>query len=195
MTAVDEADLDELAESENWRRPAGLFVLAPIMGPAGARVTAARRLYDPKLAAANEPHVTLAGSSGIGPILPGTSAQAIRNALAPIAAATPPLKLSFGVPHRFMQTNIVSLPLDPHGPLRELHDRIARSGLSFGPSRFTFTPHVTLSLYPKLTAEAARALLATRVHEPAVIDRLVISKTDDPHPPRAWFELRLAADR
>lgn len=195
MAAVNEADLDELAESADWRRPAGLFVLAPITGPAGARVAATRQLYDPKLAAANGPHVTLAGSSGIGPILPGTSAQAIRKALAPIAAATPPLRLSFGRPHRFMQTNIVSLPLDPHGPLRELHDRIARSGLSFGPSRFTFTPHVTLSLYPELTAKAARALLATRVCEPAVIDRLVISKTDDPHPPRAWFELRLAADR
>jgi 2'-5' RNA ligase len=192
---VDDPDLDELAETADWRRPGGLFVLAPITGAAGARVAAVRRQYDPKLAAANDPHVTLAGSSGVGPIVPGTEADTIRKALAPVAAATPPLTLSFGRPYRFMQTNTVSLPLDPHGPLRELHDKIARSGLSFGPARFTFTPHVTLSLYPALTVEATRALLATRVPDPVVIDRLLISQTDDPHPPRAWFELLLAADR
>lgn len=187
--AID-PDVDESVE---WQRPAGLFVLAPIGGPARERIRAIQQVYDPKLAAAHDPHLTLAGSSGVGPIAPATSVAAVRAALEPVAAATSALTLTFGRPQRFMQTNVVSLPLDPHGPLRVLHERIARSGLSFGPARFTFTPHVTLSLYPELTRERARALLALRVVEPAVIDRLVISRTDDPHPPRVVFVVPLAA--
>ena len=30
-----------------------------------------------------------------------------------------------------MQTDIIVLPIDPHGPLRILHDRIITSGLPF----------------------------------------------------------------
>src|SRR6476619_7544569 len=82
----------------------------------------------------------------------------------------PQVTLRFGPPMRFMQTEIVVLPLDPHGPLRVFHDRIASCGLPFQRARFTFSPHVTLSLYPTLTREAARDLLAMRVTEPVVID-------------------------
>lgn len=90
-----------------------------------------------------------------------------------------------------MQTNIVSLPLNAHGPIRELHDRIARSGLRFLPARFTFTPHVTLNFFPELSRDATRDLLRIRIPEPAIIDRLVVSQTDAPHPPRILYELPL----
>lgn len=185
-------DLDE--EYAEWRRPAGIFVLAPIAGPAAAIVHEIQCRYDPKLAAAFPPHLTLAGSSGVGPIRPGTTVAEIERYLAPVAATTPLLELPFGSPQRFMQSDVVSLPLDPHGPLRELHDRIARCGLAFGPVRFTFSPHVTLHLYRRLTRDAARALLATRLTHPAVLDRLVLSATDDPQPPRTILELALGRD-
>ena len=108
-----------------------------------------------------------------------------------VATATPPLELQFGAPTRFMQTEIVSLPLDPNGPIRILHERIARSGLSFARARFTFTPHVTLSFYPELTRERARELLAVRVEEPARFTTLTVSATDEPMPPQPLFELTL----
>ena len=41
-------------------------------GAAGERILALQRRYDPKLAAMGLPHVTLAGSSGVGPVLAGT---------------------------------------------------------------------------------------------------------------------------
>jgi hypothetical protein len=116
----------------------------------------------------------------------------IRSALAAVARSTSPLELPFDPPHRFMQTNIVSLPLRPHGALRALHDRIARCGLRFLPARFTFTPHVTLNFFPELTPKDARALLKIRVTDLAVIDRLVVTQTDLPNPPRTLFELPLA---
>ena len=52
-----------------------------------------------------------------------------------------------------MQTQIVVLPLDPHGPLRTLHERIKMSGLRAARPRFYFTPHVTLNLYRELPPE------------------------------------------
>ena len=174
----------------------GIFVLAPVGGEAGARIRALQAEYDPKLARESPPHVTLAGSSGVGPILPDTTRERVRTALAAVAESTPPLALRFQAPHRFMQTNIVVLPLDPHGPMRRLHDRIAASGLPFGRARFTFTPHATLSFYPTLPPARLRELLAVRIETPAVIDRLLISYTRSPQPAVNWFELPLtgAAD-
>jgi hypothetical protein len=91
-----------------------------------------------------------------------------------------------------MSTNIVVLPLDPHGPLRALHERIARSGLTFARAKFTFTPHATLSFYPTLAREALRELLAVRVDAPALVDRLTVYFTRDPQPAVKMMELPLA---
>jgi 2'-5' RNA ligase len=188
----DEAsDDDELPDGRVWRRPAGMFVLGPVDGPAAEVIYELQRALDPKLAGAHLPHVTLTGSSGVGPIVAGTPVERVREALEIVARGTPPLPLRFEPPTRFMQTNIVSLGLDPHGPIRALHERIARSGLPFGPARFTFTPHVTLSFYPTLTRESARRLLALRVNEPGVLTRLVVSATADPQSPTMLVEVPL----
>jgi 2'-5' RNA ligase len=178
---------------DDWARAAALFVLAPIAGPAAAVIQRLQTRYDTKLAAAFPPHITLAGSSGVGPIRADTPIDAIRDALGPVASSTPSLALTFLRPQRFMQTDIISLPLDPHGPIRLLHDRIAQSGLAFGPARFTFTPHVTLNLYRTLSVEDRRALLAVAVTEPAYIDRLVLSVTDEARRPRVVLEFFLRA--
>lgn len=94
-----------------------------------------------------------------------------------------------------MQSEIVVLPLDPHGPLRVLHDRIATSGLPFQPARFTFSPHCTLSLYPTLTRETERELLAIRINEPAIIDRLIVYHTMDPQPSKKLLDLPLGEQK
>ena len=109
----------------------GIFIIASIGAAATERIAAIQREFDPKLAVSSPPHVTIAGSSGVGPMDPTTSLEEIRAALAPIVASTPPLILPFDPPIRFMQTTIIVLPLDPHGPLRTLHERIATSGLRF----------------------------------------------------------------
>jgi 2'-5' RNA ligase len=170
----------------------GIFVLAELAGEAGTKIREIQQRYDPKLARQSPPHVTLVGSSGVGPILPSTPAERIREALAPIAASTPRLTLPFALPHRFMSTNIVVLPLDPHGPLRALHDRVARSGLTFARAKFTFTPHATLSFYPTLTRDALRELLAVRIDAPAEIERLTVYFTRDPQPAVKLLDLPLA---
>lgn len=170
----------------------GIFIIAEIGGEAGRQISEINRRFDPRLARYKAPHVTLAGSSGAGPILPSVTREQLLEKLGPIASSTAPLSLRFGAPLRFMQTEIVVLPLDPHGPLRVLHDRITTCGLQFQRARFTFSPHCTLSLYPTLTRDAERELLATRVRDPAIIDRITVYQTLDPQPSRLLLDLPLA---
>jgi hypothetical protein len=169
----------------------GIFIIAELLGEAGEQIKAINERFDPRLARYKAPHVTITGSSGVGPIPGSVTTVELWEKLAPIASSTAPMLLRFGPPMRFMQTEIVVLPLDPHGRLRSFHDRLATSGLPFGRARFTFSPHCTLSLYPTLTPEAARELLAIRVLAPAVIDRIHLFQALDPQPSRKLMELPL----
>jgi 2'-5' RNA ligase len=162
------------------RARSGIFVISPIGGEVGARIAALQREYDPRLAALDQiPHITLAGSSGIGPIAPDTSVAELEAKLRPIAAETAPITLRFGRPTRFMQTQIVVLPLDPHGPLRALHERIKTSGLRAAAPRFFFTPHATLNLYRELPQALLTALLAERFDQTVTIDVIEAHLTKD----------------
>lgn len=164
-------------------------------GPAGERIHAIQLAYDPKLANYLPPHLTLAGSSGVGPIEPSTPREKLRDVLGEIAAGTAPMELEFKAPIRFMQTDIIVLPVDHHGPLRDLHERIATSGLAFQPARFAFTPHVTLSFFRTLTGQQRRELMAVRMEQPLVVDHIRCSLTDEPLPPRHLFEIPLTGSR
>ena len=166
-------------------------MIAEIEGEAGDRIREINEKYDPRLARYKAPHLTLTGSSGVGPLPASVTTAELTDKLGPIASDTPPLVLSFGPPMRFMQTEIVVLPLDPHGPLRIFHDRVASSGLPFQQARFTFSPHCTLNLYPTLSRETARELLAIRITAPVVIDRVTLYKTLDPQPSKKLLELLL----
>lgn len=169
----------------------GIFIIATLGGEAGDQIKSINEQFDPRLARYKAPHVTITGSSGVGPIAASVTTVDLWETLAPVASTTEPMALRFGPPLKFMQTDIVVLPLDPHGHLRILHDRIASSVLPFGRARFTFSPHCTLSLYPTLTNDAVRELLALRVRAPALIDRIQVVQALDPQPPRTLLELAL----
>lgn len=174
-----------------WTAKSGIFILVNLQGELADKVHAIQQRYDPRMANFARPHFTLIGSSGAGPIAADTSIERLHEVLDPIARTTAPLVLHFERPVRYMQTNTFTLPLDPHGPLRELHDRVKRSGLSFARSRHAFTPHVTLSHYRTPTEAEARELLALKIDEPFVVDHLVVSLTQEPGVPRTLFELEL----
>lgn len=157
----------------------GIVIIAELMGDVGARVLEIQERHDPRMAAELPPHITLVGSSGMGPIPMRTTLETLRDALEPITSTTAPIELHFGAPTRFMQTNIVVLPLDPHGPLRALHERIKQSGLSYEPPRFPFTPHCTLNFYPELTRERLRELMSVRISDPVCLDRIECYRTVD----------------
>jgi hypothetical protein len=172
----------------------GIFIIAELGGEAGQLIREINERYDPRLARYKAPHVTITGSSGVGPIPASVGVEELREKLTPITTSTEPIRLQFAPPIRFMQTQIIVLPLDPHGPLRILHDRIATSGLPFQSARFTFSPHCTLSLYPTLTRDTERELLAIRISVPAEIDKLTVYHTMDPQPSKKLLELSLTAN-
>jgi 2'-5' RNA ligase len=169
----------------------GVFILAELPAGISDRVREINERYDPKLSRYKPPHLTLTGSSGAGPIPPSVSVEEMREKLEPITRDTAPITLSFLPAQRFMQTNIIVLPLDPHGALRMLHDRIITSGLPFTRARYTFSPHSTLSLYQSLDAKAINELLKTRIPEPFVISAIQLYHTRDPQPSRKLLELPL----
>jgi 2'-5' RNA ligase len=90
-----------------------------------------------------------------------------------------------------MQTQIVVLPLDPHGPLRALHERIKTAGFRAARPRFYFTPHVTLNLYRELPQDELYTLLAERFDEPVSIDSLEAHLTKDTGESRELARWRL----
>ena len=157
----------------------GIIILSELRGPLRDRILDIQRRFDPRLAKGVPPHVTITGSSGIGPIATDTPPAKLRAALEPIARETQPMTLSFQRPMRFMQTNVVVLPLDPNGPLRALHERIMNSGLTYEQPRFTFTPHVTLSFFRELSFADEREILRVHVDEPVTIDHISAHRTVD----------------
>jgi 2'-5' RNA ligase len=169
----------------------GIVILSELQGIARERVLEIQRRFDPKLADGLPPHVTISGSSGMGPISSSTTVKELRTALEPIARETPPMTLRFLRPIRFMQSNVIVLPFDPNGPLRALHDRIKTSGLLYEQPRFTFTPHVTLNLFRELSSSEVKALLAVRVDEPVTFDRIAAHRTVDVVRTEAVLELPL----
>jgi 2'-5' RNA ligase len=171
----------------------GIFIIANMPGPVGDRIAAVQAQYDPRLVRLGRPHVTIAGSSGMGPIAADTPLSELREKLGPIAESTAPITLRFGRPTRFMQTEIIVLPLDPHGPLRTLHERLKTSGLRALAPRFFFTPHVTLSLYRELPPETRKQLLAERFDEPVTIDSIEAHLTRDTGESRQLLTLPLGA--
>ncbi|MFM8782198.1 MAG: 2'-5' RNA ligase family protein [Gemmatimonadota bacterium] len=170
---------------------AGIFVVIELEGALAERIHALQLAFDPKMARHLPPHITLIGSSGIGPIRADTPVDALRTAILPIAESTAPITLRFGAPERFVQREIVSLPLDPHGPLRTLHERLATSGLACTPARYPFTPHCTLTMYPTLTSERLKAALAVREPDPFTVRRLRVYLTREPQPARHLFDAPL----
>ncbi len=169
----------------------GIFITTELEGELGARVHALQMEFDPKMARALPPHITLTGSSGVGPLPPDTPVVRLRDALAPVAARFAPLTLRFGPPERFIGRNIVSLRLDPHGPLRALHEALKHCGLPFQQARWPFTPHCTLNLYPELTAAKLKAMMAVRIDEPFTLRTLKVYHTREPQPPVLLFALPL----
>ncbi len=169
----------------------GVFVVAELSGAAAARVLEVQRWADPRMAAGTPPHITLAGSSGAGPMPASTPASRIRELVEPITNDTAPITVQFERPHRFMQTDIVVLPVDPHGPIRTLHERIAGSGLEFERPRFAFSPHATLSFFPRLTPAMERRLMAVRVEEAVVLNNIQFYVQIEPSAPKLLLELAL----
>ncbi|MGQ0537345.1 MAG: hypothetical protein ACT4R6_00230, partial [Gemmatimonadaceae bacterium] len=89
------ADDAEFAHDEEWQRPPSIFVVVEVRGRAGSAIRALQESCDPRLAAWMPPHLTLAGSSGVGPLPAVIPLERLRSALEPIAQTTAPFQTEF----------------------------------------------------------------------------------------------------
>jgi 2'-5' RNA ligase len=169
----------------------GIFITTELEGALAQRIHAHQLVFDPKMANHLPPHITLIGSSGAGPAPPTTPIAELKARILPVTSSTAPMTLRFGLPERFVQREIVSLRLDPNGPLRTLHERLKGCGLPFLASRYPFTPHVTLNLYPTLTPDKLRKMLAVREDEPFTVHTLCVYHTKEPQKPKLLFKAPL----
>src|SRR5690348_17738003 len=105
------------------------------------------------------------------------------------------MTLTFEPPMRFMQSDVVVLPLDPNGPVRALHERLAdgirAAKIVTERPRFTFTPHCTLSFYRELPPGELRDLLAMRFDESFVVDAVQAYRATGPRGTQRILELKL----
>lgn len=150
----------------------GIIVMSELHGVLADRVHEIQQRFDPRMAAELPPHITITGSSGMGPISPDTTDDDLRIVLERVAAATSPFSIRLEPPMRFMQSLVVVMNVEPNGPIRALHERIKSSGLAYEAPRFTFTPHCTLSFYPELSPRQLRDLLRIRIDEAVPIDAI-----------------------
>ena len=160
----------------------GIFIVADLFGDEAERIATLQRELDPKFANLFRPHVTLAGSSGVGVLRSDMPAEEIRLALTTVGDAVAPLDFEFGAPERFPATNIIVLPLPVHGPVRWLHDRIAMCGLPFAAPKFAFTPHCTVHFYRSMTEAIWQRARRFRVRGPIRVDRLQAYASREPQP-------------
>ena len=170
----------------------GIIVMSELRGAVADRLLEIQRRYDPRMAAELPPHITITGSSGMGPISPDTTDDELRIALEPVAATIAPITVRLQSPMQFMQSPVVVMEIDPNGPIRALHEAIKSSGLAYEPPRFTFTPHVTLSFYPTLPRDRVRELLRFRIVEPITIDSIQAYRAIDLTRTTKVLDLRLA---
>jgi len=170
----------------------GIFITVELEGAIATRIHAVQEQLDPKLAREFPPHVTLIGSSGAGPILPDSDRPALRADIVRVAQATRRFEVRFQPAMRFIGREIVVLPIDPHGPIRSLHEALKTSGLKHQQARWPFTPHCTLNYYTTLTPDSLKALLRVREPDPWVIQVLRVYHTRDGATPELLFEAPLA---
>lgn len=125
------------------------FVVAGIPEPYRTRVQFIRERL--QTATAKLPvEITLAGSSGVGPIPEGTDLGLIREEVERIAGLTVAFKLEFaGIAH-FPNTGVFYLAPKDRGPFDSLHASFASSKIPFTSSPFPYTPHCTLRLGPEV---------------------------------------------
>jgi hypothetical protein len=159
--------------------PANTYVVLDIPSPFAERVLAIRERQQDFFRWSLPAETTVSGSSGTGPIAQDEDLERVRHVLDRIAAEGAPVTASFGPVRRFQRSDVFYLSFVDEAPLRQLHKRIAESGLRFSPVAFDFTPHCTVRTRSPVTDHEAAELLATSVPGEFKLDTLSLYELNE----------------
>lgn len=160
-----------------------IYFVLNIPAPASRLVMEVRRAHKDVYRVSLPVEVTVAGSNGLGVLEETEDLSKAYSILDRIAADTAPIETAFGPVVRFAGTNVFALTFEHDAPLRELHARIAHSGLRFRSSPHAFTPHCTLRSRAPITAADERELLALRIPGRFTLDSISVCGLDRPLDP------------
>jgi hypothetical protein len=136
------------------------YIVAEIPEPVRSQVQALRDSLN-TLTAKLPVEITLAGSSGVGPIPAGTDLSLIKRRLDLALSDILPFCARFSAIRSFPNTSIFYLePLD-RSPFDHIHRELRVSGIPFSEIRWPYNPHCTLRGGAPLSAEASSELLSS----------------------------------
>jgi 2'-5' RNA ligase len=134
------------------------YVVAEIPEPVRSQVQAIRDSLN-TLTAKLPVEITLAGSSGVGPIPAGADLSLIKRRLDRALANISPFRTRFSAIRPFPNTSIFFLEPFDRSPFDRVHQELRVSGIPFSGIQWPYRPHCTLRGGPPLSAEAASELL------------------------------------
>jgi 2'-5' RNA ligase len=135
------------------------YIVAEIPEPVRSQVQALRDSLN-TLTAKLPVEITLAGSSGVGPIPVGTDLSLIKRHLDRTLSDVSPFRARFSAIRTFPNTSIFYLEPFDRSPFDHIHQELRSSGIPFSEIRWPYNPHCTLRGGESLDAEAASELLA-----------------------------------
>jgi 2'-5' RNA ligase len=161
------------------------FVVAELPGAVAEWVREMRGRFEPGIAHLPA-EITLAGSSGVGPIAPGQSVDSVQRMLAKALAGRLPFKARFTGIGNFPGTEIFFAAPEP-GPFNSLHAAVVASGIAFGPSRFSYNPHCSLKGFTPLKPGQREAIESVAVpSEPFTISTVSVYEMAGMQPTRLF---------
>jgi len=123
--------------------------------------------------------ITIAGSSGVGPICGDAEWESVETKLLSVCSKTAPIVARFGGVVRFPGTDTFVLSLGDPMPFVGLHEALKFAGLPFEPNHFPFFPHCSLRMSGELSPEVISRLFSLRIEGEFEIEHLALQARDD----------------
>jgi hypothetical protein len=135
------------------------YIVAEIPEPVHSQIQAMRDSLN-TLTARLPVEISLAGSSGVGPIPIGTDLSLVERHLDRTLRSISPFRTRFAAIRSFPNTSIFYLEPLNRSPFDHIHQELRASGIPFSEIEWPYNPHCTLRAGAPLSAEAASELLS-----------------------------------
>ena len=103
--------------------------------------------------------ITVAGSSGVGPIPPGTDRLKTEVILKSVLPHIKSFRMRFQEIRRFPNTNTFFLTPEDRQPFDNIHGILKASGITFDPIPWPYNPHCTLRAGPMTGEDSLEKIL------------------------------------
>lgn len=149
------------------------FVVLDLPEPFASAVMDVRRRHRDDVRIVLPVEVTMTGSSGVGVFAADQDRGTVFAKLDEIAASTAPIKAQFGAVLHWPPSLYV-FSYEHVEPFHALHERLATSGIRFGPTPFPFTPHTTIRSREGANDEERDELLSLQIPGEFCLDTMSV---------------------